>query len=155
MNIKLQHYLYHSILGFFMVVGSSSTFAAAEVYHETYIDGECIDYPYEDTPHTYCWEYKGIWTSVETPSGNVIYHFKGDYTESYSHLGETTAYFEIVDNRRLHTVKKAGGFEDHVYLNSTTSEFCNSGLRVITTSDYRFVNGQVVRENTIYEQLPC
>ena len=155
MNINLQKYLCHSILGFLMAMGSSSAFAGAEVYHDTTTDGECIDYPLATNPHTFCWEYKAVWTKVETPSGNVIYKSKGDYTESYSNLGEATPYFETVDNRKLHTVKKAGSSEDHVYLYSTTSEFCNNGSRNIVTYDYRFVNGRVVRENTRDEQIPC
>lgn len=155
MNINLQKYLCHSILGFLMAIGSSSAFAGAEVYHDTNYYAACFDFPSADNPHTFCETENTVWTKIETPSGNVIYKAKREMTQSYTSLGEATPYFENVVSSKLHTVKKADDLEDHVYLYSAATEVCIAGSRKITTNEYRFVNGRVVRENTVIEQIPC
>lgn len=164
MNIKLQQYLYHSILGFLLVIGSSPTFAAADVEQYVINDGECFDYPDATHPHAVCWKERSIVSEIKTPSGNTIYQMNGEVTDTYHHLTiispdkyvmEQEPYDISINKHVLRTVKKAGDTGDHVFIDILTSGTCNHGNTRITTIERRFIGGDVIRDKTEYESLSC
>ncbi len=136
----------------------------ADVYHDNWIyTPQCFEGSYTDNygnfvEYKYCYEAKGTWHRVDTPSGNTIYKYKGNdnYTDNVSINGVENNYSStseikynyLFKNGDTHVVKDSSSY---VY-KSETSNYC-----VVYTSNYefQFVNGDVIRQEVDFIAEPC
>ena len=135
-----------SIVTVLMLGFGQTAFAGADVYHDNYSAGDCYDYG----TIMYCWETKGLWHTVTTPSGNTNYMYKGDYTEGYYDSVTGDEIWYNYDSSYKNRVLIKNG-EIHVQSYSYDTEYCYYGYSYGYNYDFHFANGNVTKD--IYEYI--
>jgi len=144
-------------LSFFI---SQSAFAGAQVYHDNWNTPEtCFDWSSGGNTYIYCYADKGVWHVTNTPSGNAIYHSKysSDYTLDYDFNGymykETGAYDQktnyLFKDGQAHVIKDRN---TQVIEGSDNTGYC---FILSWDSEYQFVNGEVIKNDSNFTFDPC
>lgn len=147
--------IFHAVLAALVVTGSilpaTSAFAGAVVYRDNYDSGLVCDSPV--IPQS-CFQLKGTWRSVSTPSGNFTYSMKGTAFTSVND-GLTSSQTTVDSSEKM--LFKSG--LPHNGRSSTTTEIVNSAngqcARVTIEYDYSFANGNVTQNNFTFTSTAC
>ena len=147
--------IFRAVLAALVATGSAlvatSSFAGAVVYRDNYDSGLVCDSP--SIPQT-CFQLKGRWHQVSTPSGNVTYSMKGTAFISVSD-GLNSSQTTVDASEKM--LFKSG--QPHNGRSSTTTEIVNSGsgqcTRVTIEYDYGFANGNVTKNNDTFTETTC
>ncbi len=133
------------------ILPASSFAGGATVYRDNYDSGMFCS---TSNGFSFCFQQKGTWTKVETPSGNVNYKFKGTAFTSVGYTGSLSQ-TTVESNEKM--LFKAN--ELHNGHSFTTTEIVNtlSGVCTAYTSeyDYAFANGDVKQTNYSFSTAPC
>ena len=145
----LRNKLAKTLLSLGVTLCVTSVFAEADVTHEVI---HLVDCNTGTNGVTTCHTRDSTRHEVITPSGNTIINFRGVRTTTKA-LGDAEPFStsSTVDNYRY--LFKAG--EEHVFMETYVDDSCSYGSQTITTITFRYVNGQVVKDDASYEDIPC
>ena len=148
----------------FVLLSNKSIANGADVYKDNYSYNPCFEGSYTDNngnfiEFTYCYENNGTWHQVITPSGNVIYKFKGSYrwTDTYTINGVTYYNYSDLIERKYNYLIKDG--EQHVVKDRASEvlnyEDLNYCVVYSWNYEYQFVNGDVIKNDIDFIAEPC
>jgi hypothetical protein len=149
-----------------LTVGSTiapiSSFAGATVYRDNLDSGlVCGDVAEVDTINVptgvlyhICYQGKGTWMQVTSPSGNVNYMLKGTSFTSVS-SGVNSSQTTVESNEKW--LFKPGQLrKGHSFTQTDIVSSYNGQCQKATTEyDYAFVNGNVIQDNYSFTLGPC
>jgi hypothetical protein len=142
-----------AILATGFAVAPVTTFAGATVFHQNWNTNlVCYDSSYDGA--RVCFQMKGTWKEVSTPSGNYNYMLKGTVFSSSSYGSNSSQTTEEVQEKILVKANMP-----HIGRSFNTVQIVNAyngGCTAYTTEyDYSFVNGNVTQNNYTFSENPC
>lgn len=131
-----------------------TSFAGASVYRDNYDSGLiCSDTALLDG-NRICFQQKGTWNMVTTPSGNVNYTMKGTVFNSVGYAGYTSQ--TTVESNEKMLFKAGVPHNGHSFTTTSIVNSANGSCSSYTIEyDYSFANGNVTQNNYIFTSSPC
>jgi hypothetical protein len=142
-----------AILAMELMIFPATSFAAgATVYRDNWDSGMICSVTPEG--FSFCFQQKGAWTRVETPSGNVNYKFKGTAFTSVGIAGNLSQSTIESNDKMLFKVGELHNGHNFTTINIVNS--ANGECRAYTSEyDYTFANGDVKQDKYSFSYGPC